>query len=91
MIAIKSFCTSHGIETDFVYSIQETGLIEIVKRDEDEFVEEAGLEALEKSVRLHKDLHINTEGIAAVFDLLDQMDSMREEMTRLRNRLELYE
>lgn len=91
LIAIRTFCRSHEIDTGFVHSIYESGLIEIVKKEEDEFIEENQLSALEKSVRLHKDLHINSEGIAAVFDLLEQMDSMKDEITRLKNRLEIYE
>lgn len=90
LIAIRTFCSSHEINAGFVRSIYENGLIEIVKKEEDEFIEENQLSTLEKSVRLHKDLHINSEGIAAVFDLLEQMDSMKEEIIRLKNRLEIY-
>lgn len=91
LIAIRTFCSSHQIDVDFVYSIYESGLIEIITREEDEFIEETQLPTLEKSVRLHRDLQINSEGIAAIFKLLEQVDSMQEEINRLRNRLDIYE
>lgn len=91
LIAIQTFCHSHGIDTDFIYSIYEIGIIELVKIDNDEFIEESQLSDLEKTLRLHKELHINNEGIAVVFDLLKQMDSLHTELNALRNRLEIYE
>lgn len=91
LIAVKAFCHSHEIETAFIYSIYEIGLIDLVKTEEDDFIEEVQLSDLEKTVRLHKDLHINSEGIAAVFDLLQQMESLQKKVTALQNRLEIYE
>lgn len=93
LIAVQTFCSSHEIGTDFIYSISEIGLIELVHLDEeeDDFIAETQLSNLEKTVRLHKDLHINSEGIAAVFDLLEQLNSLNHEVIRLRNKLEIYQ
>lgn len=91
LIAIRTFCSSHQVGTDFIYSIYEIGLIEIVKGKEEDFIEETQLSNLEKTVRLHKDLNINTEGIAAVFDLLQQVDSLNHKIRTLQNRLAVYE
>lgn len=92
LIAVQTFCSSHQIGTDFIYSINEIGLIELVEieAEEDDFIDENQLTDLEKTVRLYKDLHINTEGIAVVFDLLKQLESMNREVTQLRNKLEIY-
>lgn len=91
LIAVQTFCRSHEIGTDFIYSIHEIGLIELKKTEEDDFIEETQLSDLEKTVRLHKDLHINSEGIAAVFDLLKQLEALQKEVNTLQNRLEIYE
>ncbi len=91
LIAVQTFCSSHQVGTDFIYSIYEIGLIEIVKVKDEDFIDETELSNLEKTVRLHKDLQINTEGIAAVFDLLDQMDSLNHKIQSLQNRLSVYE
>ena len=91
LIAIQTFCSSHQVGSDFIYSIYEIGLIEIVKVENEDFIEESQLSNLEKSLRLYKDLHINTEGIAAVFDLLEQVDSLNHKIQSLKNRLAVYE
>lgn len=93
LIAIKTFCESHEIGSDFVYSICETGLIELVKieAEEDDFIAVTQLSELEKTVRLHKDLHINQEGIAAVFELLERVEALNKQVNTLRNRLGVYE
>lgn len=91
LVAIHTFCSSHQVAPDFIYSIYEIGLIELIKVEDEDFIEETQLTNLEKTVRLHKDLHINSEGIAAVFDLLNQVDSLSHEVQRLKNRLAVYE
>lgn len=42
-------------------------------------------------MRLHYDLEINIEGIDAIYNLLEQVNSLRKEITTLNNRLRLYE
>lgn len=93
LIAVQTFCSSHEIGTDFIYSIREIGLIELVELEEetDDFIEENQLPNLEKTVRLHKDLHINNEGIAAIFELLQKLDSLNQQVNHLQNRLAIYE
>lgn len=93
LITVQTFCNSHEIGSDFIYSIREIGLIELVELEEesDDFIEEAQLSNLEKTVRLHKDLHINNEGIAAIFELLQKLDSLNHEINHLQNRLAIYE
>ena len=91
LIAVRTFCRSHEIGPEFIYSINEIGLVEIIKTEKDDFIDETQLSDLEKTVRLHKDLHINSEGIAAVFELLQQMETLREKVNTLQNRLKIYE
>ena len=91
LIAVEAFCTSHGIEATFVYSIQEMGLIDIVSVDEAPFIREEHVSDLEKTIRLHRELDINPEGISAIFELLRKVDSLQEEVNFLKNRLRVYE
>jgi hypothetical protein len=44
----------------------------------------------EKILRLHSDLDINLEGIAVITRLLNRMEKMQNEITRLKNKLDLY-
>ena len=90
-IAINEFCANHNIEISFINSLQKTGLIEITKIKESEFIEAGKLQQLEKIVRLHYELDINLEGIETITYLLQRINSMQDEIIALRNRLLLYE
>jgi hypothetical protein len=91
LIAIDEFCSSHNIEISFVSSLQQSGLIEITTIKESAFIEADQLQQLEKFVRLYYELDINLEGIETINYLLHRINSMRDEITTLRNRLRIYE
>jgi hypothetical protein len=91
LISAIEFCTNHEIEISFISSLHETGLIEIVSIEENEYIGESQLVQLEKIVRFYYDLGINLEGIETINHLLDRMNSMQDEIIKLRNRLRLYE
>ncbi len=42
-------------------------------------------------IRIHHQLKVNTEGIDVVFNLLQKVDDLRNELNTVRNRLRLYE
>jgi len=91
LISAIEFCTNHEIEISFISSLHETGLIEIVRIEENEYIDEGQLLQLEKIVRFYYDLGINLEGIETINHLLDRMNGMQDEIITLRNRLRLYE
>src|SRR5664280_1814607 len=91
LIALDEFCTVHNIEISFIYSLQESGLIEIIKIRDANFIEADHLHQLEKFVRLYYELDINLEGIETINYLLHRINSMQDEITTLRNRLRIYE
>jgi len=91
MVAIEEFCASHEIEISFISSLQESGLIEITRISDSDYIEQDQLVHLEKFVRLYYDLDINLEGIETINYLLQRMNSMNEEIRSLKNRLRLYE
>jgi len=90
-ISAKAFCTHHRIEISFLHSLNDYGLIDIQTANEDIFLPQEQLENLEKMVRLHFDLHINLEGLDAIYHLLQRVEDMQREMSALHNRLRLYE
>ena len=90
-ISIEMFSRHHGVEISFIYSLQEFGLIEINMVKEVQCIEANQLPEIERMIRLHNELQINTEGIDAVFRLLLQMKSMQAEIAILKDRLNLYE
>jgi hypothetical protein len=91
LISAIEFCNNHEIEVSFISSLHETGLIEIVTIEENEYIDERQLVQLEKIVRFYYDLGINLEGIETINHLLDRMNNLHDEITALRNRLRLYE
>jgi len=91
MVAVNEFCASHEIEISFVSALQSSGLIEIIRISDTDFIENDQLAELEKFTRLYYELDINLEGIETINYLLQRMNSMNEEITHLKNRLRLYE
>ena len=91
MIVLDEFCTSHQLEISFVRVLEEHGLIEITVVNETRYIAPNELSKLEQIVRLHRELNINPEGIDAVNNLLQHIESMQNEITALRNRLNFYE
>jgi molybdopterin-guanine dinucleotide biosynthesis protein A len=91
LIAIDEFCAIHDIEISFISSLQQTGLIEITKKNDTEFIDINQLQQLEKLVRLYFDLDINLEGIETITHLLQRISSLQDEVISLRNRLQFYE
>ena len=91
LIPASEFCLHHNIESCFLYSLQEYGLIEIVSMEQGSFVDSNCLRELEKMVRLHYDLDINMEGIDAISHLLKKLETMQDEIAMLKNKLRVYE
>ena len=90
-IIAEEFCASHEIEISFISSLHEFGLIEITLIEDRQFIAESQLQKLEKLVRLHYDLQINLEGIDAIANLLERINTMQEENNALKNKLRIYE
>ncbi len=90
-IIVEEFCNCHEIEFSFVNALYEIGIIEITLVDKKNLISESQLPKLEKLVRLHYDLQINLEGIDAIANLLERINSTQDENTILKNRLLLYE
>ncbi|HEV7779709.1 MAG TPA: chaperone modulator CbpM [Chitinophagaceae bacterium] len=91
MIAADEFCIHHNIELSFIYSLKDSGLIEVSIVEEKVFVPLNQLGHLEKLVRLYYEMDINLEGIETITYLLRRMNEMQQEILQLSNRLREYE
>ena len=91
LIATEEICVRYKVEHQFISSLFESGIIEIVKIEEVEYVPQEHLSEFEKMMRLHRDLDINLEGLEAISHLLRQIRQLQKDNRRLRNRLGLYE
>jgi hypothetical protein len=91
LIAVDEFCASHNIEISFISSLQQTGMIQVKTVNNTGFIDQDQLNQLEKIVRLHYELEINFEGIEAINNLLQRINSMQDEIKVLRNKLRVYD
>jgi len=91
LIAIDTFCNSHEIEVSIIHDINQSGLIELVLVENNYFIKIEHLSDLEKIIRLYRELNVNTEGISAIFHLLNKINFLQEENIFLKNRLGVYE
>lgn len=91
LIPIDLVCEHYKVPVAFINTLQEFHLIELTIEKDDFYIHKAQIKEVEKIVRLHYDLEINIEGIDAIYNLLEQVNSLRKEITTLNNRLRLYE
>ncbi|WP_345030579.1 chaperone modulator CbpM [Ravibacter arvi] len=91
MISVTSYCRKYDIERTFIESLAEGGLIEVVFFENERFLPFSVLPQLEKYIRWHYELDINSEGIETIQYLLYKIDLLKREVAGLQNRLKLYE
>ncbi len=91
MILANEFCIHHNIEVSFIYSLHESGLVEIIEIEEKTFIPISQLTHLEKLVRLYSEMDINIEGIETISHLLQRMDQLQQQINLLTNRLKVYD
>ena len=90
-ISVTKLCDIYEIEMSFFRSLSKHGLLEIEDKQDDILISESLVDHTEKMIRLHRDLQLNIEGIAAVMDLLQRIEFMQNELAELRGRLRMYE
>jgi FAD synthase len=87
LISLQNLCEHYNIEVSFIRSLDEYGLIQIIRTDNRECLEEGSLGEIERLMRMHYDLEINLAGIDAISHLLNKMADLQKELASLRNRL----
>ncbi|MCH4822631.1 chaperone modulator CbpM [Gramella lutea] len=91
LIPAEEICVRYKVERQFVSSLYESGIIEIERVEEIEYIHCDHLANFERMMRLHKELDINLEGLEAISHLLEQIENLQKDNLQLRNRLRLYE
>ncbi len=91
LIDIDKLCTHYEVELSFFEQIEQIGLIEISTLTQHQYLHKKHIDNVEKVLRLYNDLKVNMEGIDVIFNLLDKITMLQEELTQLKNRLDIYE
>jgi hypothetical protein len=90
MITLESLLQHYEVELSFIHSLQDFGLVTIVEVEGKTYLDQDHLGDLERMIRLHYDLEINMAGIDAISNMLQKMNEMQAELTKLRNQLNLH-
>ena len=90
-ISAQELCTHFNQGISFFDALEESGLIELSRRDGETSIPGSQIQALEQMIRMHEDLGINLEGIEAILNLLDRVKCMQQDIQQLKNRLAIYE
>lgn len=91
LIKIQEFCGHYQVPHTFIESLFDYDLIEVVVVQEEKHIEIDKIDVIEKLMRLHYDLDINFEGLDVITNLLDQINTMQEEVLTLKNKLTILE
>lgn len=89
LIIIQEYCRQSRIEPDFVIQLESEGLIEITVIEGESYINTSQLRSLEQYASWYYDLSVNVEGIDIIKNLLDRMDDMQSEISRLKEMLRL--
>lgn len=87
LIRIEHFCEHYHVEFDFINSLHEFGLINVVVVDDSKYLSNEDLKDIEKLIRLHYELGVNLEGIDVISNLLNQIKDLQQELTVVKNKL----
>ena len=80
----------YQVEETFLDQLQSSGLIEIVIEENDRYIEYDYLQEIEQFVRWHYELEINMEGIEALHHMLQQVQQLQDDVTKLKGELNFY-
>jgi hypothetical protein len=91
LVPLATLCTHYQVEMSFFSDLIEYGLIEIDTVEHTACIRTERIPEIEKMIRIHHDLHVNMEGIDVVWNLLQKMSDLQNELMVVRSRLRLYE
>lgn len=91
LIIISEYCSHSQIDPQFIFNLQEVGLIDLFQQDNEFYIYSSQLRDLERYIRWHYELSINVEGIDVVQNLMNRMEEMEREIAYLKERIRLIE
>jgi hypothetical protein len=87
LVLVETLCIHYQLEASFFESLEEIGLLILVRENEEIYIPEEKVTDLEKVLRLHIELNVNLEGIDVIFNLLGKVESLQTELTLAKQRL----
>lgn len=90
-IPLETLSTHYQVEVSFFISLGDIGLIELTVIGQVHYLHEDHIPDVEKMIRLHRELDLNSESIDVVWNLLQKIEHLHEELAVAKSRLKLYE
>jgi hypothetical protein len=90
LIPANEFCLHYQVEMNFIYALQEHGLLQTINENDNIYIEVEHVCELEKMIRLHYELNVNIEGVDVILNILKNLEASQKENIRLRNQLNFY-
>ena len=90
LISLAQFCEHHSIDENFILSLDDHEIIEVISVKGNSYIHIDSLEKTEKIIRLHLDLSINIEGIDVIIQLLEKIESLEKELILSKKKLVIY-
>lgn len=91
LIQIEQVCTHCGVDVTFIHSLHDLGHVEVIIENNDHFIDESQLKTLEQMIYFHSELQINLEGIDAIANLLNKIETLQQELIATKNKLDAFE
>jgi hypothetical protein len=91
LILVEKCCSNLDVELSFINSLNDCGLIEIIVLDDQKYIQNEQLKDLERAIHFHYELNINIEGIDVIYNLLQQIHDLHEELRITKNKLNLFD
>ena len=90
-ILLQTLSAHYQVELSFLTNLNDLGLIKIEIMEQSPCIHENQMHNLERMIRLHHELEVNPEGIDVVFNLLQKIEQLQNDLKATQNRLRLYE
>lgn len=91
LILIEHFCLYNRVDISFIDALNNIGLIECIEIENNKYLKNEQLKNLEKMIEFHYLLNINIEGIEVIDNLLNQINTLQQELARAHNKLSIFE
>ena len=89
-ISVQQFCIHYNIPESFVDSLSNFDLIRIVIIDKTNHIQIEEINRIERLMRMHYELKVNFEGLDVINNLINQVNSLHEDIEKLKNKIDFY-
>lgn len=91
LIPIPVLCAHYEVKLSFFTTLSDMGLLQIKTINNNQYIDYDAIYEIERMIRMHQELDVNMEGIDIIFNLLEKIDALQNELTTVKNTLRLYE